>query len=125
MSLLSKINAIPGLFWYKLALAVAIAIGYTLFVYNKGVHNAELKCEQQKTEQAEARTIEVIKEVEKRVPVVQTIEVESAAQRAEIRRLKGKLDEALNQRSENPSCDLSDDEFDGVRDLSRQTHTSR
>lgn len=124
MSLLSKINAIPGLFWYKLALAVAILVGYTLFVYNKGYHKAELACEQQKTEEAEKKVKEVIKEVEVRVPVVRKIEVESAEQKEQIRILKGKLDEALSRRPENAGCNLSDAEFDGVQHLAEETHIS-
>lgn len=121
----SSINAIPGVFWYKVALVVLLFTGYTTLIYTKGVHNAELKCEQQKTEQAEQKVKTVVHEVRVRVPVVQRVEVESAKQKAEIANLKVKLDEALKNRPENPSCDLSDAELDGVQGLANKTHIRR
>lgn len=121
----ASINAIHGVFWYKVALVVVLFTGYTTLIYTKGVHNAELKCEQQKTEQAEKEVQQIVHEVKERVPVVQRVEVESAKQKAEIANLKAKLDEALKQRPENPSCDLSDDELAGVQGLANKTHIQK
>lgn len=114
-----------GLNWWRLGIYVLVVAGYTGAVGGYAYHKASLKCEQAKTKQAEIRYVEVVKEVEKRVPVVQIREVESAKQKAEINRLKGELDEAINKRPKNPSCDLSDAERRGVDELLKKTHSSK
>lgn len=112
-----------GLNWWRLGIYALVIAGYTGAVGGYAYHKASLKCEQAKTKQAEVRYVEVVKEVEKRVPVVQIREVESAKQKAEINRLKGELDEAINNRPKNPSCDLSDAERRGVDELLKKTHS--
>lgn len=119
------LDAVPGVFWYKVGLVVVLFTAYTAGVASWATHRCELKHEQQKTEQAEQKTKEVVREVQVRVPEVRKIEVESAKQRAEIHNLKEKLDEALKNRPENTSCDLSDAEFNGVSALANKTHTGR
>lgn len=124
-SLLGKVNAIPGVFWYKLGLVVTLFVAYTVGVASWATHRCEIRHEKQKTEQAEEKTRTIVKEVQVRVPVVQKVEVESAKQKAEIANLKVKLDAALKNRPENPSCDLSDDELSGVQGLANKTHIKR
>lgn len=120
--LLSRANAIPGVFWYKMGLVIVLFVAYTGGVASWATHRCEIKHEQQKTEQAEEKTRVIVKEVQVRIPVVQKVEVASAKQKAEIANLKVRLDEALKRRPENPTCDLSDDELAGVQGLAAKTH---
>lgn len=124
MNLLKLAKGTSPVFWYKVVIVLVLFSTYTTLVYTKGMHNAQLKCEQQKTTQVEEKMNSLVKEVTVRVPVVQTREVESAKQKTEIANLKVKLDEALNARPTNPNCDLSDAEFDSVSALSLKTHLS-
>lgn len=116
-----KILALAGINWYLVALGLLLLAGS----WAHGYHRASLNCEQDKTKEVETKYVEVVKEVEKRVPVVQIREVESTKQKAEIARLKGELDEAINKRPENPSCDLSDAERRGVDELLKKTRSSK
>lgn len=122
---MNLLGTITGLNWTKYGIALGVVLVYTAGVYGVAVYRCNLNHEQQKTEQAEAKTVTLIKEVQTRVPVVQIREVESAKQKAEITNLKAKLDEALKNRPENPSCDLSDDEFNSVSALANKTHTTK
>jgi hypothetical protein len=114
-----------GLNWQLLLAKALVGAVILAGVYLYGGYNCRIGHEKQKTGQAEEHTREVVREVEKRVPVVQIREVESAKQRQEIKALKEKLDAAINSRQENPSCDLSDDEFNGVRALAEKANATR
>lgn len=123
---LAKLTGLlTGLNWYRLGLYAAIVLGYTAAVGGYGYHKGALNCEQKKTEAAEEHVREVVREVEVRVPVVQIREVESAKQRAEIARLKEKLDEAIAKKPANPACNLSSDERDGFNDLLKKTRPAK
>lgn len=120
--LLGAVKGATPIFWYKVGIVALIFVAYTAGVATWATHRCELKHEQQKTEQAEKKTEEVIRTITERVPVIQKVEVESAKQRQEINRLKESLDETLKNRPENSSCDLSNAELDGVRKLAEKTH---
>lgn len=106
---------------YKLLAYIVIFLAYTAGVYGYATYNCKLDHAKQETVKVETKFVEVVKEVEKRVPVVQHREVASAKQKAEIERLTRKLDEATKNRTNNASCDLSDAEFNSVQDLAEQT----
>lgn len=110
-----------GLNWYKYGAVAVALVAMVALSYCSGKYNAKLECEAAKTEQAEEKVRTIIKEIEVRIPVIQTREVESAKARAEIARLNKELQDAINDRPENPSCDLSDAEFNGFRKLSEKT----
>lgn len=114
-----------GVNWYKWGAIAVLAIAYSGGLVAYGNHKATVRCEQQKTAKAEEKIREIIREVEVRVPEVQVREVESAKQRAEIARLKEKLDEAVANRPENPSCNLSGAERDGFNDLFEKTRSTK
>jgi len=113
-----------GFNWYKWGLIAALVVSYSGGLLALGYHKASVHCEQEKTELANKKTKTVVREVIKRVPEVQRIEVKSAQELAEIRRLKKELKDAVQDRPENPSCDLSDAEFNGFRELSAKTRRS-
>ena len=118
MNILSKVT---GLNWYKWGAILVAFLAWSAIVYTTAQNRCELKHEQQKTEQAEKKAEQLVDEVEKRVPEVKAIDAESAKLKNEIARLKGELDEAINNRPENPSCDLSGDELDGFNNLFKKT----
>lgn len=127
MSILAKLSKnaagwASGVNWYRYGLYAVILASIVGASYFTGKHNCEIKHEQQKTAQAETKYIEVIKEVEKRVPVVQIREVESQKQKAAIASLSKRLQDATQNRRENPSCDLSDAEFDSLQGLIDKTN---
>lgn len=125
MGLFNVAGWASGANWWKIgayALIVAILVGGGYFYGKYNCEQAHLK---EKVVQAEEKTRTIVKEVEVRVPVVQVREVESAKQKAEIVELQRKLRNAQAKRPENPSCDLSDDEFNSMRDLAAKTHAAK
>lgn len=125
MNLLKTISkAVPILNWYKIGACIIVFAAWTAFVHVRATHNCELKHEQQKTEQAEQHTRAVVEHVEKRIPVIQIREVESTALRNRVESLKGQLYAAIQAnetRASNPTCNLSDAEFDGMRRLTEES----
>lgn len=110
-----------GFNWYKygaIAVVLAALMGGS---YYKGKKDCEVNTAEKETAAAVERTRTIVRNVERRIPVVQTREVESARQKQEIKTLKEKLDDALIARPESPSCDLSDAEFRSVQDLAAKT----
>lgn len=122
MSLLGKVT---GLDWTKYGIILAAVLAYTAGVYGVAAYRCNISHERQKTEQAEAHTKAVVDEVKTRVPQVQATDAASARKKEEIAALKRKLDEALKNRPETTSCDLSDDEFASVLALAHKTHASK
>lgn len=114
-----KMPGTTTLYKYGAILIFLVAFGWGCWY--KGKMDCNIAHEKAATVAAQVKTETIIKEVEVRVPVVQRIEVESAKQRAAIKSLTEKLDHALNDRPENPSCDLSDAEFNSVQDLASKT----
>lgn len=120
MNLLAKA---AGLNWYKYGAILLVIVAWTGLVYGTAAYRCNLKHEQAKTEEVAKKHEAVVEDVKARIPVVQDKEAKAAEERQEIKRLKEALDAAIKNRSENPSCDLSDDEFNSVRDLAAKTHT--
>ena len=114
-----------GVNWYKWGAIAVLAVAYSGGLVAYGYHKADVHCEQEKTEKAEEKIRTIVQEVEVRVPVVQVREVESAKQRAEIARLKEKLDEAIAKKPENTACNLTSDERDGFNDLLKKTRSTK
>lgn len=122
MGLVSKgLSKVPAFNYYKAGLYLALFLGWSTLVYQHAKNECEQDYLEQQAELAEKQAEETIEEVNTRVPVVLERDKESAALRAELKRIKGELDVALNQREDNPACALSDAELDGFRKLSAKT----
>lgn len=127
MNLLKTIGksiAIPALNWYKIGAMVLVLTAWTVFVDQRATHRCELKHEKQRTEQAETRLEKVAEHVQERMPVINKKQEDTATLHAEISKLRGKLKDAIyaNQtRNSEPSCDLTLDEYDSVRELIKQS----
>lgn len=111
--------------WYKIGLVAALFAAYTGGVHMNATHRAELKCEEQKTELANATAAATVEEMRKRAPVINRSDRETAKLRAELEKTKEKLDDAINAKEHNPSCDLSDAEYDGFQLLADKTRSPR
>lgn len=112
-----NLSKFSGLNWYKWgAIAVVLAAALTLS-YCSGKHNAEMACQEEKTEVAEQKTVAITRYVTERVTEVQEVEVKSRTELQEIARLKKELDYATSQRPDLPECALTDAEFDAVNRL--------
>lgn len=110
-----------GFNFYKWGAILILIAAFGWGMNQHGKHGAELRCEEQKTSQAEARTKEVVKFVEVQVPAVNAQERESNKSRAKVAVAKEKYDEAVNTRNVVPACDLSDAEFVQFNELAKQT----
>lgn len=125
MTLLKTISkVIPQLNWVRIGLIAVLLVSWTVFVDQRAKHKCELAHEKEKVVQIEERIKEVVKHVEVRVPVINKKQEDTAALHAEINRLRANLKEAIyaNQtRPANPSCDLTQHEFDSVRELIKQS----
>lgn len=128
MNLLKTISRnIPQLNWMRIGLLLVLLASWTVFVDQRARHKCELKQEQQRTEAAEKKTEEIVEHVEKRIPVINKKQADTAALHAEINRLRYNLREAINanqHRPTSPSCDLTQREFDSVRELIEQSKAS-
>ena len=125
MNLLKTISRnLPALNWVRIGLILVLLASWTIFVDQRARHKCELKNEQQRTEEAEKKTEEIAEHVEERVPVINKKQADTAALHAEINRLRYNLREAINanqHRPASPSCDLTQYEFDSVRELIEQS----
>lgn len=99
-------------------LAAVLVLGS---VYGAGWHKATVKCEKEKTELAEKKAAEIEAEVNKRVPQIQKKEKDAAKRQAVIDSAKEKVNEAVENRTDNPACALSDAERDAFNRLSEST----
>ena len=125
MNLLKTLSkAIPQLNWVRIGLVLVLLASWTVFVDQRAKHKCELKHEQEKVVLVEEKIKEIVKHVEVRVPIVNKKQADTAALHAEIDRLRKSLKDAIyaNQtRPANPSCDLTQYEFDSVRELIEQS----
>lgn len=103
-----------GLNWQALLLKVAVVAVVAVSIYSvgytKGKAGCQVKHAEVAAETAKQETITIVKEVEKRVPVVQVQEVESAKLKAKLALTEEKLRAALQTRPDVDACKLSDDE---------------
>lgn len=121
MSLKTKIVGLgSGVNWYLLAAKAVVLASALGFAYMKGTHNCELKQAHTETKQAQEQTRVVVKEVQVRVPVVQTIEKKSIEYREHIRESGDKLDEA-NRQPNAGGCDLSPEQLHYFQELANAT----
>ena len=125
MNLLKTISRnLPALNWVRIGLVLVLLASWTVFVDQRARHKCELKHEQEKVVLVEEKIKEIVKHVEVRVPIVNKKQADTAALHAEINRLRYNLREAINanqHRPASPSCDLTQREFDSVRELIEQS----
>lgn len=125
MTLLKTIKGkLPGVNLYKLGAILVLVLAWTAFVHQRATHKCELAFQQQQTEEAQEETVEVVKHVEARVPVISKKQESTAKLHAEINYLHKKLEEAIHEnenRTHTPACNLSDAEFSRMRELIQQS----
>lgn len=108
----------------KVWILVAVLALSNTASYYLGKANQRTEFQQERAEKAEERVRVVIKEVEKRVPVVQIKETESQKARQRINQLEEELIYVTQQRQSSPTCDLSDAEFDGWVRLGKEINAA-
>lgn len=122
---------IPQIKWTAKATSIAIKIIGSLLIlsvlfmsgcwYGKNKEQTEQAKEQAK--EAEAKVVYITKEVEKRIPEVRIIEKNSAELKSQVAVLQEKLRDAINNRQDNPSCDLTDDEYRLFQEAASKTRS--
>ena len=100
-----------GVNWYMAAFKAAVVIGLAISLYACGSHNATVKCEQAKAEAAEKKSGEIIRYVEKRIPVVQKETAEVIKWKTKVIHTGDKLNEVIQTQPDRPACSLSADEL--------------
>lgn len=115
--------SLPALNWYKMAAFVILFGAWTGFIHIRATNACELKHERQKTEQAEKKVEQVQDHVQERLPVIQKKEEDSAALKQEIKILKDRLKDAINENKnrKDPTCSLSGTELSRLRELIEQS----
>lgn len=108
----------------KVWILVAVLVLSNTASYFVGKANQRTEFQQERAEKAEEQTRVVLKEVEKRVPVIQIKETESQKARMKIAALEQELLYATQQRPSNPTCDLSDAEYDGWLQLGKEINSA-
>lgn len=99
---------------YKIALIVAIAGGWSYFVWDHGKDYGYRKCS---AEQVDG----VIKVVNERLPVIQQAERGAARMEQELKGIKEKLDEETAQRDVAVDCSISDEQLRLYREAASKT----
>ena len=108
----------------KVWILVAVLALSNAASYYLGKANQRTEFQQERAEKAEEQVRVVIKEVEKRVPIVQIKETESQKARLRINQLEEELIYATQQRKNNSTCDLSDAEYDGWLRLGEEINST-
>lgn len=118
------LSKVTGLNWYKWGAVLALLLAWTTAVHMRATNECEQRHLKDQKEQAEKKSAEIVEHVQERIPVVQERDSEAAKLRAQLADIKEDLDDAINARGPDPSCDLTDAELDGFRQLSEKTRTS-
>lgn len=121
MSLQSNVAGwASGVNWYILAAKVVIVALLATGIYLKGKHDCELSYAHKETAAAQQQTKTIIKEVQVRVPVIQTIEKKTTEKNTAIKASGDKLDEA-NKSPTAGSCNLSPEQLRQFQELAKAT----
>src|SRR4249919_4227758 len=111
MSLQSKaLGYFSGVNWYILAAKVAVILGMLLAVHVYDVTKCKVDNAHAETKAAQIKYVDVVREVQVRVPVIQTIEKETMAKNQNIKEHGDRLDEA-NKSPAAGTCTLSADQL--------------
>lgn len=100
-----------GVNWWMLLFKAAVVIGLAISLYACGSHNATVKCEQAKVVAAEKKSGEIIRYVEKRIPVIQKETEEVIKWKTKVVHTGDKLNESIQAQPDRPACGLSADEL--------------
>lgn len=110
-----------GFNYYKWGAVAALLLAWTTAVHMRATN----KCETAQLEKEKAAVVQeaadAFKHVRSRVSVIQTQEQKAAEIRYITREIKGNLDEAINQKPDLPSCDLSSNELRYWQELAKTT----
>lgn len=110
-----------GFNYYKWGAIAALLLAWTVAVHM----NAKSDCEKAQLEKEKAAVVQeaddAFRFVSTRVSIIQTQEQKAAEIRYVVTKAKDKLDEAINQKPDMPSCDLSEEELKYWQQLAEQT----
>ena len=113
--------ALTGVNWqvwlYKIAFFVALLAG----AYGWGVLNTKAEYAEKEAQRAQVRAEQIVKVVEKRIPVVQVQEKVRTETEYKIQYIKEKLNEELARNPDRPACTLSAAELQYYRSIAEQT----
>lgn len=108
---------ISGINMWKWGAILLLYVGSVAGAYYLGVHNERLDQADADAAQAREQAALIVEEVTARLPVVQGRDTEAAELRAQLRTIRGKLDEAIAKGSNAPECALTDDELQYFRQI--------
>jgi hypothetical protein len=114
-TLLSGVNWTVWL--YKLGFVVAVLAA----TYGAGVLNTKADYAEKEAQRAQVRAEQIVKVVEKRIPVIQVQEKVRTETEYKIEYIKEKLNEELARNPDRPSCALSASELQYYREIAEQT----
>ena len=113
--------ALTGVNWtvwlYKIGFVVAVLAA----TYGAGVLNTKADYAEKEAQRANVRAGQIVKIVEKRIPVIQVQEKVRTETEYKMQYIREKLNEELARNSSRPSCTLSDAELQYYREIAEQT----
>jgi len=113
--------ALTGVNWtvwlYKIGLVVAVLAA----TYGAGVLNTKADYAEKEAQRAQVRAEQIVKVVEKRIPVIQVQEKVRTETEYRTQYIKEKLNEELERNPSRPSCTLSAAELQYYREIAEST----
>lgn len=113
--------ALKGLNWQAWALKIGLALALLIAAYAAGVVNTKQEYAEKEAQRANVRAEQIVKVVEKRIPVIQKQEVVRIETETKIKYIKEKLDEELAKNPDRLGCALSPDELRLYREIAEST----
>jgi hypothetical protein len=121
MSLQSNVTGwATGVNWYLLAAKAAVILALIGGAYMEGKHRCELANSHKETAAAQTKYVNVVHEVQVRVPVIQEVEKKTTEKNQAVKISGDKLDEA-NKSPTAGSCNLSADQLRQFQELAKAT----
>lgn len=123
--------ALPSLAAVKMAakstvlwVTIAVLAASNSCSYMVGRAHMKASYAEAQLKESQNQTKAVVKEAEKRAPVVSAKENKAAAQKERVAQAKRNIYYATEARQSNPTCDLSDAEFDGYDVLANEINAA-
>ena len=113
--------ALIGVNWQLWLWKAGLVLAILTATFGAGVGYEKYNDAQDEAQRANVRAEQIVKVVEKRIPVVQVQEKVRTETEYKIKYIKEKLNEELALHPDRPSCTLSDAELQYYREIAEQT----
>jgi len=113
--------ALTGVNWQLWLAKIGLVLGVLAATYGAGVMNTKADYAEKEAQRAQVRAEQIVKVVEKRIPVIQVQEKVRTETEYRTQYIKEKLNEELERNPSRPSCTLSAAELQYYREIAEST----